>query len=606
MYSQSASNPSKLSVAAAVLISACGLATHETSVDETPASSQEIRASDRASFARGRILVQPRAGLPEEALAAIVSVHNGRAKKIGQSDLYVVEVPAATEQAAVAKLQHNPHLKFAELDRYLEATSVPNDPYYGSQWHLPKIGAPTAWGIAQGAGVTVAILDSGANLHPDLAGQLVPGWNFWDNNSDTTDLTGHGTKILGVGAAVSNNGTGVAGLATQAKFMPVRITEPTVGGTYDSYLIQGIVYAADNGVRLANASFRNVMGSAAKIEAAQYMRNKGGLVTVTSGNDGADMGYTATPSMIQVGATDRNDLRPIFSSYGNFVDVAAPGVDIWTTTKEGDYAAPQGTSLSAPIVAGVLALMMSANPALSNVEIENLLFTSAVDIGEPGKDIYSGYGRVDATAAVQAALNATPAADTQAPTAAITSPDNGATVSSLVPINVSAADNVGVTHVALIVNGTTVATEISPPYTFTWDSKGTANGTAYLVAQAFDAAGNRATSTAVSVTVSNNATPPPPTTDITAPVVKIVNPVSGNVSGTVTITVNASDDSGAAGIQLAIYVDGAFKASGSGNTLSMSWNTRGKGMTGSHTITATARDAAGNVSSSSNTVNVVK
>jgi len=454
--------------------------------------------------------------------------------------------------------------------------------------------------------VTIAILDSGIDPnHPDLSLQLVPGWNFYENNSNTSDVYGHGTKAAGAAAATGNNALGVASVAARSKIMPLRVSG------YDGYatwsaISQGLIYAADRGVRVANASFLGLTDSSSIRSAAQYMKNKGGLVIVSGGNTGLQQNYAATTTMIPVSATDGNDARTSWSSYGNYIALAAPGAGIWSTTKGGGYGAVSGTSFSSPVTAGVVALMMAAKPTLSNTQIESLLYSTAVDLGTPGRDPYYGYGRVNAARAVQAAAAAVGAGDTQAPAISITSPAGGSTVTGLVGVNVAASDNVGVTRVELRVNSTTVAVDTAAPFAFTWDSRGVANGMASLIAYAFDAAGNSKASTAVSVNVANGTTTV--IKDTTAPQVKIVNPVAGNVSGSsVAISVNASDDSGAAGITHMLYIDGALKATGKGSTLGYSWNTRPKNVrAGTHTIRAVARDTAGNTSSASVNVTVIK
>jgi hypothetical protein len=227
-----------------------------------------------------------------------------------------------------------------------------------------------------------------------------------------------------------------------------------------------------------------------------------------------------------------------------------------------------------------------------------------VDLGTAGRDPYYGYGRVDAARAVQAAAAAVVAGDTQAPVVSITSPAGGSTVTGLVGVNVTATDNVGVTRVELKANNTTVAVDTTAPFSFTWDSTGVTNGMVSLVAYAFDAAGNSKASTAVSVNVANGTTTV--IKDATAPQVKIINPVAGNVSGNnVPISVNASDDSGASGITHMLYIDGALKATGKGSTLGYNWNIRNV-TAGAHTVQVVAKDAAGNSASSSVNVMVVK
>ena len=550
-------------------------------------------------YARGRILVMPRAGLSEGELAKALSPHGGRGKKIGQSDLHVVELPAnASEKAVVERLSKHPHIKFAELDRLVTPDFVANDPYMGSAWHLGKVGATTAWDTTQGAGIIIAILDSGVDgSHPDLAGQMVPGYNFYDNNTNTADVNGHGTAVAGVAAAATNNGMGVAGVAGQARIMPVRIADANAYAYY-STIAKGVTYAADNGARVVNCSYAGVAGSATIQSAAQYLKNKGGLMIVSAGNNGVNENITPTTTMIAVSATDQYDNRTSWSSYGSFVAMSAPGIT-YTTSRGGSYGNWQGTSFSSPLVAGVAALMMAAKPSLDSAQLEKLMFSTSVDIGAAGRDMYYGHGRVNAAAAVQAAASATVAVDTQAPVVSISNPLAYSTATGVVPVNVSATDNVGVARVELKVNGSTVAVDSAAPFAFSWDSAGVPNGMANLAAHAYDAAGNVAASSTVAVNVANGAALV--ANDTTAPRIKIANPVSGKVSGTVSVSSSAEDDSGAAGITQWIHIDGKLVATGTGSSLAYSWNTR-KATRGTHTIQVTARDAAGNGSSTSVTV----
>lgn len=566
-----------------------------------PAMAQS-KQKEAPVYAKGRILVEARPGLSDTDLAKLLSSQHGKGRKIGHSNLHIVDLPHGSEKAAVEKLRRNPGLKFAELDYRLEANYVTNDPLAGSQWHHAKIGSQSAWDFSLGSGIVIAILDTGVDsTHPDLAASIVPGYDVYINSPDTSDLCGHGTAVAGTAAAAANNALGVSGTAGGAKIMPVRIAfrDATDGKcyAYQSTIASGITWAADRGARVANVSFSNVPGSAAAKSASDYMRSKGGLVVVSAGNSGTDLGFTPQASMIIVSATDSSDLKASWSSFGSWVHLAAPGTGIYTTNRGGGYGGWNGTSFASPVVAGVVALMMAAKPNLSSAEIEKLLFQTSVDLGEPGRDIYYGYGRVNSAAATQAAANAVITVDSQAPSVTITSPSSSSTVSGLVSVQVSASDNVGVTRVELKANGSVVAIDTASPYAFSWDSKGVANGNASLVAVAYDAAGNVASSSTVNVNVSNSV--PPPAPDTTAPLVSISNPVNGGkVSGNITITANASDNSGAAGITISIYVDGSLKAKGTGSTLSYNWNTR-KVSAGLHTIQVIAQDAAGNQASSS-------
>jgi thermitase len=558
----------------------------------------EPESMQAESFAKGRILVMPRPGLSDAQFAKILSTHGGKARKIGDTGIHIVDLLPGSEQSVAALLAHNPHIKFAELDRPVAPSLATNDPYLGSQWHLAKIGAQTAWNTTLGSGVTIAILDTGVNgSHPDLSAQMVAGWNFYDNNSNTSDVKGHGTWVAGAAAATANNGLGVAAVAGAAKLMPIRISD-TTGTGYWSMIAQGITYAADHGAKVANISYENMLQSSAIISAAQYMKSKGGLVVIAAGNCGCNPNFTPSTSMISVSATDANDLITSFSSYGSYVGVSAPGNYIYTTDAGAGYTQGIGTSFSSPVVAATIALMMSAKPTLANTQIESLLYSTATDLGAAGRDNYYGYGRVNAAAAVQAVLGTTTTVDAQAPTASISAPMANSTVTGLVAVDVSATDNVGVTKVELRVNGATVATDTLTPFGVTWDSTKVANGMATLTAVAYDAAGHATTSAPVSVNVANATTI---IADTTPPLVRVLSPTSGSSlkpKGTLTISTSASDNSGSAGIVQTLYIDGALMANAAGSSLGYSWNLN-RVAAGSHTIKIVATDAARNVSSTS-------
>ena len=483
-------------------------------------------------WAQGRVLVQPRPGLSDAAFDGILKGHNARSQgKIRGIGVHLVQVPPQAEEAVVRALSKNPHVTFAEVDMLVtpDVTTV-NDPSYGSQWYLPKIGAPSAWDSSNGDRVVIAILDTGIDgTHPDLVPNLVPGWNVYDNNSNTSHVHGHGTWVAGVAAAAGNNGIGIASVAWGAWIMPVRIADPNAYA-YWSTVASGITWAADHGAHVANVSYNGVSGSSTVQSAARYLRSKGGLTVVAAGNSGGEEAIAANADLLTVSATTATDTKASFSSYGAYVDLAAPGTGMLTTGRGGTYVTVQGTSFSSPCVAGVVALLMSANPTLGPSQWENLLLNTAVDLGTAGWDPIFGHGRVDAAAAVAAALGAE-AQDTQAPTVAIASPTGG-TVRGLVSVSATASDNVGVARVELWVNGALHATDASAPFAFTWDSTRMPDGAASLVAQAYDAAGNKGISKAVTVTVDNVTDP----VDTTAPVARVVSPANGaTVSGKVAI-----------------------------------------------------------------------
>ena len=560
------------------------------------------QSSATMRIVKGRVLVGPRAGLSAAQLDRILAAHGGkRVQHLTAINVHVVELPAtANEMAVVKALRANPHIKFAEPDAVLDPSLSVNDQYYSQEWHLPKIGVPAAWDTRTGTGVTIAILDSGVDAaHPDLTAQLVPGWNTYDNNNNTADVYGHGTQTAGTAGAAGNNTIGVASVAFGAKIMPIRITD-TSGYGYYSTMASGITWAADHGARVASISFLGVTASSTVLSAAQYMRSKGGVVVAAAGNTGALESYPATDYVTSVGASDSTNSITSWSSYGSYVDLAAPGAGIYTTTKGGGYASVSGTSFSSPVVAGVYGLMISANPTLGPAQLDGIVFSTATDIGVAGKDDKSGWGIVNAGAAVTKAVQTT-ASDSTAPVDTITTPTVSAKLSGLAPVDVSATDNIAVARVELYVNSKLYATDTVTPYGFTIDTSGFADGGATLVSKAYDAAGNIGTSASVAVTIAN---------DKIAPVATIQSPANGStVTGTVTVSASATDNNKVA--QISLKIDGKEVALAYSSSLSYSWNTGATSTKGknarksttttptSHTLVVTATDPAGNVGTQS-------
>jgi len=566
-------------------------------------------APDGRYYAKGRVLVQTRAGLSDVEVDRALKGHGAKRKgKLDKLGVHIVELPEQANELAVAKaLRNNPHFEAVELDYAYEPELTVNDTYFGNAWHLPKMGVTTAWDYVS-SGPTIAILDSGVNgAHADLAAQMVPGWNFYNNNSDTSDVYGHGTKVAGAAAAAGNNALGVVGVSFRSKIMPIRVTD-TAGYGYSSAMASGIRWAADNGAKVANLSFRNVAGDSIIINAANYMRSKGGVVVAAGGNTGGELVLVASSAITAVAATNSADSRTSWSSWGNHIDVAAPGEGIWVTTMSGGYGGSSGTSFSSPVTAGVYALMMAANPNLSPTQLDDALFSTALDIGASGFDVYTGYGRINAAAAVQKAKG-TVVSDTQAPTASIAAPTGGK-VSGTVAVDVSASDNIAVTRVDLLVDGKIVSSDSAAPYSFSWSTTGLTDGGKQLQAKSYDAAGNTGASSTVSVTVAN---------DTVAPTVTISSPINGSTVGSqVAISVSATDNVKVA--KLSLLIDGKEVAvTLNSGTLSYSWSPttstttstrRGKKNTTttttttstSSTIVARAEDPAGNVTSTSVTV----
>jgi hypothetical protein len=558
-------------------------------------------AEHSAAWAKGQILVQPQPGLSAQNFQKILDKHKSSSKgKLNQLRTHIINVPANAEQAIVRALSNNPNIEFAELDLLIKPSEITaDDTYYGNAWHLNTMNLPTAWESAKGNGVVVAILDSGVNSnHVDLSANMVAGWNSVSRNNETSDINGHGTKVAGVVAAVSDNNNGVTSIAWHASIMPIRITNDSSGYAYWSDVANGLTWAADNGADIANISYK-VSTSSTVTNAAQYMRNKGGMVVASAGNNGADLNCTDNPSIITVSATDSADNKASWSDYGNCVDVAAPGVGIWTTTNSGGYASVNGTSFASPATAATLALIKSANPNLSNDELESILESSA-DKSKNGGEFnnYYGHGRIDAAAAVAMVENA-PTIDQQAPTITITSPTENSVQAGFFNISANAQDNMAVSSVKIYANGVLIGTDTVAPYSVNFDSNNVADGNVAFTAHAYDATGNQGNSSTHWLTIDNIVD----VADTTAPTVNITNLVNGsNISGNQAINVSASDNTAVTKIEL--YIDGQLKTQTTESTLSYSWNTR-KVVSGDHTIVTKAFDAAGNQSQTSIQVNLV-
>ncbi|MCL5110053.1 MAG: S8 family peptidase [Chloroflexi bacterium] len=308
------------------------------------------------------------------------------------------------------------------VNRWQEPAVVsPNDPYFanGYQWGLYNYGqdggtagadidARRAWGLTVGeSNAAIAIVDSGIDAsHPEFAGKVLSGWNCVDNSPNTNDDFYHGTMVAGIAAANTSNATGVAGVAWNTRLMPVKVLDGSGHGT-DSTLACGIVYAADHGARVINLSLGTASLSSTLNNAIDYAYSRGSLLVAAAGNCGVvgtegcayqnQPSYpAASPHVLAVAATDRNDSRASFSTQGSYVDVAAPGQDI-LSTYPGGYASGRGTSFAAPYVSGLAGLLLARYPGYSPDQLAAAIVNNAEDLGPIiGKDPEYGCGRINA------------------------------------------------------------------------------------------------------------------------------------------------------------------------------------------------------------------
>lgn len=374
----------------------------------------------------------------------------------------VVRTDRALDQAdaelLMRKLAADPNVEYVEVDQIMRATLTPNDTRFSEQWGFgtsnASINVRPAWDKATGTGVVVAVIDTGITNHPDLNANILPGYDFISdaamardgggrdsNPNDEGDWYGdnecqagypgsnsswHGTHVAGTVAAVTNNSTGVAGTAFNAKVVPVRVLGKC--GGYTSDIADAIVWASGGTVSgvPANANPAEVINlslggggscSTTYQNAINGAVGRGTTVVVAAGNSNTNVSSSVPancPNVIAVAATTSAGARASFSNYGTGIDISAPGQGILSTLNSGtttpgsaSYASYNGTSMAAPHVAGVVALMQSVAPSpLSPAQVESIIKSTARPL--PGACSGGcGAGIIDADAAVTAAINGT-------------------------------------------------------------------------------------------------------------------------------------------------------------------------------------------------------
>lgn len=523
----------------------------------------------------------------------------------------VRRLKTAPGQAIAEAARHNasldPDLESIEVDGEGYGTPfTPNDPSYASQWHLPKVNADDAWDDTMGdPSVIVAVLDTGVDYsHPDLQGQLIRGPSYVTGVAASDDDHGHGTATAGTIAANINNSLGVAGVAPKCRVRVSKILDSTNWGSY-SWWAAAIINAADAGVDVISMSCGGTSSSATLQSAVNYAWNKDVPVIAAAGNTGGTtLNYPAAcTNVVSVSATTSGDALAGFSSRGTTIDIAAPGSGILTTSRGGGYASWSGTSFACPIVAGGAALVRSINPNLSASEVVAILKDNANSNSPYDTATSFGDGLLDIDAAVIAAAAATPVVIPPpapvAPGITITSPAAGETVSGTVNVTVSLTGD-QLTTLELKVDGVselsgipvTGSTQVIP-----WVSSGVSDGSRVLAVIVSQTGGATATASK-NITVLNAA-------DNVAPTCTITSPANGSTigkKGILNVTVTASDARSTPTIRT--YINGALVKTQTTTSSLYKWKYFNAPV-GSNAITATATDAAGNVSSTA-TVNVTK
>jgi type VII secretion-associated serine protease mycosin len=323
------------------------------------------------------------------------------AAKIPAAKAPTAKVPAAPLKASTAFA--SPLLALPLADPLV------GDSVRDEQWHLKTLNVAGAWAVANGTGVTVAVIDSGVDAtHPDLQGQVLPGLDLVDSRGDgDTDLVGHGTTVSAIIAGRSDDNAGVIGIAPKAKILPVRVLDEE--NRYNDAIIvaKGVRWAVDHGARVINLSLGGNGGSATLAAALDYAFAKDVVVIACTGNTSAssdtEVWYPARePGVIAVAGTERDgDALWSGSITGKETVVDAPATQL-VGARPGGYWRVQGTSFAAPMVSGTAALIRSRWPTMPAGEVINRIIRTAKDRGVPGRDATYGYGLIDPTAALTA------------------------------------------------------------------------------------------------------------------------------------------------------------------------------------------------------------
>ncbi|HKB04289.1 MAG TPA: S8 family serine peptidase [Gemmataceae bacterium] len=404
-------------------------------------------AVDHSDYDSSHILVRWQDG------TAHLSPITRAAEAIGNGVFRVTLIPSVSVGQAVSFFQGQPGVQFAQPDYRVSIARVPNDPGLGSLWGLNNTGqnggisdadidAPEAWNTSVGTGNTVvAVIDTGIDYnHPDLSANMwhnpgeipgngrdddgngfrddVYGYDFANNDANPMDDNGHGTHVAGTIGAIGDNGVGVAGIDWHARIMALKFLDAS-GSGYMSDAVRALNYAVANGAKVVNNSYGGGGYDPAMASAISNARSRGVIVVAAAGNDGTnnDAGpvYPANyagDNVLTVAATDRTDRLASFSNFGRTsVDIAAPGVGIYSTLPNGKYGTFSGTSMATPHVTGALALVWDAHPTWTYRQVIDAVLAGADRLTSLGGTVATG-GRLNVAKAIAGAVGSTPAVDT--------------------------------------------------------------------------------------------------------------------------------------------------------------------------------------------------
>lgn len=401
------------------------------------------KPSGQQKIVEGQIIVRFKDGVSSGQIN--IDLQQYQAKIIRQIPALhrtVIQVPTGQEDLVLQKLSQDKLIEEAEPDQVMHADFTPNDPLYPQQWGLANTGqsienrtgqpgddikAERAWDITRGNGVKVAVIDSGIDLnHPDFAGKIIAQKIYITDTLD--DQYGHGTHVAGAIAGTGNNGQGITGVCPECQLMIAKaLNDQGIGP--ESGIAEAITWAVDNGAKVINISAGGDKLTQTIQAAIDYAHANGSIIVCSSGNNGDTIKTypAALDSVVSVAATDNRDQLASFSTYGSWVKVAAPGTNMMSTLPTHAFSLQRettpalsttydflsGTSMSAPIVSGTLALIWASPYGTSNTAVINRLYTTADKIA--GTGLYWAYGRINAAKAVGADATPTQPTSTNTP-----------------------------------------------------------------------------------------------------------------------------------------------------------------------------------------------
>lgn len=383
-------------------------------------------------YASDQVLVKFRPTLSTQAVKTTLAAYETKMmKRIPRVDVYQLRIPEGTNvEEMLYVLRQNPDIEYAAPNYKAYITVTPNDLLFQYQYSLYNRGqriapgdipgapigkqnadikAISAWDETKGnEEIVIAMLDTGIDFnHIDIKNKIYSsGYDFVNDDSDPTDDHWHGTFVAGIAAAETNNNEGIAGVAWNCKILPVKVMDEEGSGYY-SWVIEGIIWAVDNGASVINLSLGGDVEDQSLENAVKYAYDNDVVIVASAGNDSGSVLYPAAYDAycLAVAASDYDDSSAEWSNFGPEVDVAAPGD--WIVGLYPEYLTPEGflpyvwasgTSAAAPHVSGLAAMIKSIKPWLTSSEVMNVIRYSADDVNAseyPGKDDFIGYGRIN-------------------------------------------------------------------------------------------------------------------------------------------------------------------------------------------------------------------